>query len=59
MMIIGQRAADDLWLAFRVRACVRAFVTLNFPENLLPDIDMILSCTDAITSWRGRKGLFY
>ena len=23
-MIIGQRAADDLWLAFRVRACVRS-----------------------------------
>ena len=25
-IFIGQRAADDLWLAFRVRSCVRAFV---------------------------------
>ena len=49
--------ADDLWLAFRVRSFVRN--AKNFPENLLPDIDMILSCTNAITSWRGRKSLFY
>ena len=26
VLVFGQRAADDLWLAFRVRACVCAWV---------------------------------
>ena len=44
-------------LDFRVRSFVR---NENFPENLLPDIDIILSCTtrDRYTG-AVEKGLLY